>query len=139
MVKRDIVIAKIANINDSLSRLKEKQGISLGNFLNNRDVQDIVRINLLDAIQGCIDIASHIISDNDWGIPGSFSGLFDVLYEKKVISREMLEIMCSMAGFRNVIVHEYAKIDMNKVFNIFTNQLSDIEKYLEEIVLYCKL
>lgn len=71
MVDRDIIMSKIINIQKSLHRFKEKQKISREEFLKDIDVQDIVLLNLQNAIQGCVDIASHIISDNNWGVPGS--------------------------------------------------------------------
>jgi len=139
MVKKDVVIAKIANIKKSLDRLKEKQGVSFNKFSSDRDIQDIVLLNIQNAIQGCIDLASHFVSDNEWGVPGSLGGLFDVLCEKKVISRKTKEIMRSMTGFRNLIVHEYAEIDVNKVYDIYKNRLNDFNIFLKEISVYVKL
>lgn len=139
MVNRDIILAKIAHIQKSLERLKEKQTTPLKIFLEDRDIQDITLLNLQIAIQGCIDIAGHIVSDNNWGIPGSMGGLFDALYEKKAISGETTEIMRAMAGFRNLIVHEYARLDMPRVYDVFTNRLDDFNKFLKEIAVYVKL
>ena len=85
MVNRDIVTAKIIHIQESLERLKEKKEVSLQIFLKERDAQDVVLFNLQTAIQGCIDLASHIVSDNHWGVPENLGGLFDILRKKKVI------------------------------------------------------
>ena len=139
MVDKSIIMAKMANIKKNLDRLKEKQGLSNEEFRANQDVQDIVLLNLQTAIQGCIDIASHIISDNDWGVPGSLAGLFDILAEKKVISQDIKKIMRQMSGFRNLIVHEYAELDTDKVYSMFTNRLSDFNNFLKEISIYAKL
>lgn len=139
MVNRDVITAKISNIQKSLDRLKEKRGVDLEEFSRNRDVQDIVLLNLQVAIQGCIDIASHIISDDNWTIPGSLAGLFDILCEKKVVEEDIREIMRSMVGFRNLIVHEYAGLDINKIYDIFKNKLGDFNKYLKAISIYAKL
>ena len=139
MVNRDIVVAKIANIQKSIDRLKEKGAIEFKAFSKDRDTQDIVLLNLQTAIQGCIDIASHIISDNNWGIPGSLAGLFDTLCEKKVISEETRKIMRSMTGFRNLIVHEYARLETAKVYEIYTGRLSDFNLFLKQINGYLKL
>jgi len=138
MVDKSIIMAKMANIKKNLDRLKEKQEVGSKEFHANRDVQDIVLLNLQVAIQGCIDIASHIISDNDWGVPGSLAGLFDILSEKKVISQEMKKIMRQMVGFRNLIVHEYAELDMDKVYLVFTSRLADFNSFLREISVYAK-
>ena len=139
MVDKSIITAKMANIKKNLDRLKEKQGLSNEEFRANQDVQDIVLLNLQVAIQGCIDIASHIISDNNWGVPGSLAGLFDILTEKKVISEETKKIMRQMAGFRNLIVHEYAELDLDKVYFVFTDRLADFNNFLKEISIYAKL
>lgn len=139
MVNRDVIIAKIDNIQRSLDRLKEKQGLTVESFSNDRDIQDIALLNLQVAIQGCIDIASHIISDNNWGVPGSLGGLFDILYEKKIITCKTKEIMRSMVGFRNLIVHEYIRLDMTRVYAVFSSQLDDFAEFLKEISLYAKL
>ena len=139
MVDKSTITAKMANIKKNLDRLKEKRGLTNEEFCANQDVQDIVLLNLQAAIQGCIDIASHIISDNDWGMPGSLAGLFDILAEKKVISQEQKKIMRQMAGFRNLIVHEYAELDMDKIYSVFTTRLSDFNNFLKEISTYAKL
>lgn len=139
MVDRDIIIAKIANVQKSLNRLEEKQGIDVADFLKERDMQDIVLLNLQAAIQGCVDIASHIISDSGWSIPGSMAGLFDILYEKKAISEKTRDIMRPMVGFRNLIVHEYTELDMSIVYDIFSEKKGDFNLFLKEISLFAEL
>ena len=139
MVDKSIIRAKIAIVTDCLNRLKEKKWVSRELFLKDRDVQDIVLHNLQIAIQASTDIASHIVSDNDWPIPGTVMGLFDILEENKVITKKTSETLKKMAGFRNVIVHEYEGIDLNKVYDITKNRLSDFTTYLKQIIKRTKL
>lgn len=139
MVNQEVIVAKMANIKRSLERLKGKQDVEAKRFSLDRDIQDIVLLNLQITIQGCIDIASHIVSDNSWGVPGSLAGLFDILCEKKVITEETRKIMRSMVGFRNLIVHEYAGLDMGKVYTIFSSRLGDFSVFLKEISAYAEL
>ena len=136
VVNRDIVLAKMAHIQKNLARLNEKRGVSSVDFLKDKDIQDIVLLNLQAAIQGCIDTASRIVSDNNWGMPGSMASLFDILCEKDVISDETRKMMRFMVGFRNLIVHEYAELDMPKVYAIFNGELGDFHKFLKEINSY---
>ena len=139
MVNRDIIISKMAQIQDSLDRLKQRQKVSLLEFTDERDIQDIVLFNMQIAIQGCVDIASHIISYHNWGVIPSLAGMFEVLHEKKVISEKTHQAMVSMAGFRNLIVHEYVKLDMKRVHQFLTMHLDDIPTFLKEIAAYIKL
>ena len=139
MVSLSIIKTKIARIENSLSRLKEKQRVSFDEFKKDIDLQDIVLHNLQLAIQGCVDMASHIISDAGWAVPATLAELFDVLAEHKIISRELGEKLSKMAGFRNIIIHEYETIDFKKVYTILTKDREDIYLFLREIYVYAKL
>ena len=51
----------------------------------------------------------------------------------------MTEIMKKMVGFRNIIVHEYDEIDLDKVYRILANSLSDFDEFLKKIAIFAKL
>ncbi|ODS34467.1 MAG: hypothetical protein SCARUB_00341 [Candidatus Scalindua rubra] len=122
-----------------MSRLRDKKDVLLESFKNDLDLQDIVLRNLQLAIQGCIDIGSHVISDEGWGIVGSLNEIFYLLQTKGVIKGGLAERMVSMVGFRNVLVHEYEDINLDIVYNIVHSHLKDIDEYLLAVVGYFKL
>ena len=138
MVNRDIVLTKIAHVKESLNRLHQKQGLMLDQFVNDRDSQDIALFNMQTAIQGCIDIASHIVSDNNWGVPATLADLFDALYEHKVISQAVKSKLRLMVGLRNIIVHEYTGLDLTRVYVFLKEGLVDFDLFLKEIASYVK-
>ncbi len=139
MVNKSVILRKVSLIRHNLSRLKDKENVSLESLKNDLDIQDIVLHNLQLAIQGCIDIGSHVISDEGWGVAGSLNEIFYILQNKGVIKAEMVEKMISMVGFRNILVHEYENINFDIVYNILHHHLKDINEYLLVIVNYFKL
>ena len=139
MVNKSVILRKVSLIRHNLSRLKDKENVSLESLKNDLDIQDIVLHNLQLAIQGCIDIGSHVISDEGWGVAGSLNEIFYILQNKGVIKAEMVEKMISMVGFRNILVHEYENINFDIVYNILHRHLKDINEYLLVIVNYFKL
>lgn len=139
MVNQVLLKTKIAHIKNSLEKLTRKTRISLKEFKSDTDVQDIIIHNLQLAIQGTIDMASHIISDQGWGIPSTLVGLFDVLQEHSVIDEKLTDIMKRMVGFRNIIIHEYEDVDLDKVYQILTTRLGDFDDFLKQIAKYAKL
>ncbi len=76
MVDRDVIIAKAASVRFHLDRIAAKTNRGLDDFLCDVDRQDIVASNLHMAVESCIDIAAHIISENGWGVPGGASEMF---------------------------------------------------------------
>ena len=139
MVNQMLLRTKIAHIYKSIEKLSRKAKVSLQEFKSDTDTQDIVIHNLQLAIQGAIDIASHIISDEGWGVPNTLVVLFDILKEQNVIDAKTEGIMKSMVGFRNIIVHEYEEIDLDKVHQILTSRLKDFDDFLKQITKFAKL
>jgi len=136
VVKNSVIYKKISFINNNINRLRSKQHISEKEFVVDYDVRESVLLNLQQAIQGCIDVGSHIIADNGWGTPGSTSEIFYILQENKIISTTMAETMVKMCGFRNLIVHQYDDIDFEIVYFIYQHQIKDFEDFLNEIQIH---
>jgi len=81
MVSPETLARKISYIVSKIERLKNLGRPSKNKFFNSQDLQDMVLHNLQLAIQACIDIGVHIITDEGWGTPGSFSDVFYKLEE----------------------------------------------------------
>lgn len=139
MVDIDLVRSKISNMQRNIDRLKEKSGLPREQFQNSLDAQDIILHNLQLAIQICIDISNHIIADENWEVPTSLGNIFRILSRHKVISPEMADTMASMAGFRNILIHEYEEVDLKKVYDLLTHRLNDFENFAREIIEYLRL
>lgn len=138
MVDRDIVFSKIGSIQRCLRRIKQVTRLK-PESLENLDTQEIVILNLQRAIQGSIDLASHIIADEGWGVPQELRENFDILSDNDVISKDLTRQLRKMVGFRNIAVHEYETISVTILKSILINNLKDIEKFYSEIVRFYNL
>ena len=67
--------------------------------------------NLEVAAQECIDIANRIISMEQLEKPRDAYGAVEMLGKVGILPREMAERLATIAGFRNILVHEYLEID----------------------------
>lgn len=130
MVDRDLIVAKAAAVQKHLKRIEAKRGNNLEAFTQDIDRQDIVLFNLQMAIQNCVDIAAHIVGEEGFGIPGSTNELFYLLEENGYLPLEITEKMTRAVGFRNLMVHEYAKIDIEQIYIIAHEHLDDLNDYL---------
>jgi uncharacterized protein YutE (UPF0331/DUF86 family) len=66
MVNRDRVAAKVSELSDRVSRVKQHCPASPADLAANRDALDLVSFNLMLAVQACADVASHMIADEGW-------------------------------------------------------------------------
>ena len=133
LVDKDLLLSKASSVRRHLKRAKEKAEPDLTTFLADLDRQEIVMFNIHMAIQNCIDIAAHIISEEGFGIPDSTGEMFNILEENNYLSNELTQKMVKAAGLRNLIVHEYAKIEAKQVFSIVKKDIGDLNAYLQAI------
>ena len=133
MVDHDLIITKAGTAKAHLDRIADKVGTNLQLFIRDVDRQDIVAFNLHLAVENCIDIAAHIISENGWGVPGSASEMFYLLEEKGFVESALTERMIKAVGLRNLIVHEYGDIDLKRLFTIVREDLNDLTVFLSTV------
>lgn len=131
------LLRRILNaLNESLEHLKSKQAVLFEEYKNDRDIQAIVERRLETAIQSCIDIGNHIIAQQNLGSPSDYGEIFLILSQKGIINNKLADKLIKMAGFRNVLIHEYRDILIEKVYDILKNRLSDFYEFAQVILDY---
>ena len=79
-------------------------------------MRDIVERNLEIAAQCCIDISNRIISLEKAKKPQDYYEAFIRLGELKVLPEEFARNFAPIAGFRNILVHEYLGVNWDEVY-----------------------
>jgi len=135
-----IMVADRRKIQDRIDRIRrfkrdlEEFGlIPREAFRANRERQYAVLHAMQSAIEGCIEIASHIVSADRLGAPTDYAHLFSLLEENGVLPSAVAEAMRQMARFRNRIVHLYWDLDLDLVYGYLTGRLGDLDSYLAAI------
>lgn len=119
MVDKSLISKKLERVETYINQVHEKKDPGIKSFIADRDLQSIILFNLIQAIQTCIDIGAHLISDSGWRTPSTQAEIYEILSEQKVISKSLARKMIQMCGFRNRIVHEYEKTDMKIVHAVW--------------------
>lgn len=138
MVDRALLGRKLSELEIYLSQIKEFSKFTLTAYKKDWKTQRVVERTLQILIELCIDISNHIISDEGMRVPVGYADTFKVLMENKVIHKELFKTMEKMAKFRNVIVHQYGKIDPVIVVSILKRNLKDFDGYKKAIVRYTR-
>ncbi len=133
---KTVVLQKLENITNCLSRIESKKPFTLEELKTNYDIQDTISINLQRAIQAAIDLASHIISETNARTPKDSGDTFVILSEIEIIDRNMADLMIKASGFRNAIVHEYDGIDWIVVHTVCEKHLNLFKDFAKIILKY---
>lgn len=133
MVERAVIERLFSLIKGYLNDLKPVQGVSFSEYSKDIRLQRFVERTLHIAIEACLDIGNHIISDEGFREPEDNRDVFKVLGENRIITESLQKRLQDMASFRNLIVHSYAKIDNEVVFGILKKRLGDIEAFIKAV------
>ena len=136
MIDRDVVESKLRFLQEYLNDLKEYKDISLNDYRTSKKDQRFLERTLHLACECCIDIAAHIISRQGLREPKDNKDLFVILLEENIISENVCSTMIKMAKFRNIVVHDYARIEPEIVLGILRKDIGDFKKFGREIIGY---
>ena len=138
MIDRTLILSKASKVETCLKRIQKKTPEVMEQFLDDLDRQEIILFNLQMAIQNCIDMAAHIVSDQEMGVAGSTNEMFYMLQDNGYLDLNLTEKMVAAVGFRNLVVHEYEIVDLKRVFEIIQKDIFDLEDYLKTVLNKCK-
>ena len=130
MVCLEVIKQRLNQLSASINKIERFKGISLEDFMQDDIVQDVVEYNLFIAINMMIDIATRIVVDNNIGNPETLGEAFSILNKEKYINDDETKIYRNMVGLRNILSHEYLKIDKRVIYDILKNNLVDIKKFI---------
>jgi uncharacterized protein YutE (UPF0331/DUF86 family) len=133
---QQIVAQKIESLRRCINRVAEKTPTDVDQLINDADIQDILVLNLTRAVQLCVDVGSHIISESEESAPATMGDVFATLLTLGAITPTTSEAMRKAVGFRNVAVHNYDAINWEIVFAICQKSLPDFRRFVEEVSNY---
>ena len=120
---------RLERLKKSLTKLEPLREKNKDEFFQDDYLQDIVERNLEVAIQSCIDIANRIISLDGLEKPKDYYGAIIILGKENILPFDFAQKFAPIAGFRNILIHEYLDIDWDEVYN----NLKNIEHFYQFI------
>lgn len=121
---------RLDELNERLARLHPLREKKRTDFDQDPYLRDIVERNLEIAAQCCIDISHRIISLENARKPVDYYDAILRLGELSVLPPDFARHLAPLAGFRNILVHEYVNVDWDQVYSHLQN-LGDLERFAE--------
>lgn len=117
----------LEELRDSLDPEKPKMDVK---------TQWLIRYGLFECIQIVIDIACHLVSKYNLGNPKSYAECVELLRKYNYIPEDLEDKLVGMIGLRNKLIHEYLKIDLERLvrFFDFLNDFKEFAKAVEPFI-----
>ncbi len=138
MVDKTLILRKLSALDEYLKQISEYANVTLEAYAGDWKIQRIIERTLQMMIETCLDISGHIISDEKFRMPETYADMFRILVEKGILSKSRVDAFEKMARFRNIVVHDYERIDPEIVIGILKNNLGDFEDFKASVIKYLK-
>jgi len=133
MVDADILDRKSRASLHHIARLLARRPLDAAALEANEDLWNIVTMDLLQAIQPCIDLALHTVAHDALGLPEGPASAFALLARAGVIDRRLSVEMARAAGLRNLIAHRYGDLRHAEVARAVNDGLDTLRAFLAAV------
>lgn len=133
MLDRERILARIDELDGYLSELRQVAPQSFEAYKTIEKRRTCERL-LQIAIECVIDICGSMVAGLRLGLPGDADDVFEKLERASTISTPLRQTLRRMKGLRNILVHEYGKIDDELVWDTVQHRLGDFESFKQEIL-----
>ena len=123
---------RLERLNVCLKKLEPFEEKEIDEIIQDPYMQDIIERNLEVAAQAVIDIANRIISIEEFEKPRDYFEAIMRLGEAKVLPLDFAQKLAPIAGFRNILVHDYLDIDWNEVYSNL-HQMKDLSQFMKYV------
>lgn len=135
-ITRQKIFEKIHQLEEYLSYLKQikKEIKSEKAFLDDFHFYGLTERYLQLSCQVIIDTLNLLIIEEGIEKPDSGHEIVSFLFNKGIISENLFSRLEGVVGFRNILVHEYGKIDHKRIYKYLMVKLEDFEFFKKEIL-----
>lgn len=125
---------KINEISEFLEELKSIMPSGFEEYKSSIEKKAACERYVEKIIEAATDLAFLVIKNRKLRLPEDDIDAFNILLENKIIDKDLYSKLKDAKGMRNIISHQYGKIDDEIVFEAITEELEkDIKKFVEII------
>ena len=126
MVDREIYSRRLDALDTYLARARRLGEIDEAEFVATPSIHDLAERYLHLAAEAVLDLANHWIAERGLRTPETNRDTFTVIEEAGEIDAALAQRLRGWAGFRDILVHQYANIDHRVAYQSIRGDLGDL-------------
>lgn len=132
-LEREAIMPRIDGIRKNISKLQRLGQLPFEQF-SKGDSFDLAQHHLRLALEGVFHIGAHVLSRLPGGRTVEYREIAERLGDKGIVDQTFAKnALVPMAKLRNLLVHHYADLDAQKLYDVVNNHLVDIETFLRAV------
>jgi len=128
LVDGDRIAARLARLEHLLEQLEEIHARGEEAYRSDESLRLRAERALQLALQICLDVGAHLVSELGLEAPADYRGVFTSLRKGGLLDDDLATRLEDAAGLRSVLVHGYLDVDDRRVWQAL-GQLDDLRAF----------
>lgn len=138
MTKPQVILSLLKSLREGVELLRPVKSESLEEM-----TADLIRYNgvihlMQTSIEHVTDVCAHLLAGSGAEVPDGYREIIQKAGEYEFLPIDFAQRIAPMAGFRNIVVHNYLTVDPALVRKYLQENLGDFEQFIEYIFEYMK-
>lgn len=133
---REEIYSKLEDLKKYVQFLKSYQSHRKEELRENYTLRGAVERYLQLALECTLDVGEMIISKEGFRKPERYREVIEILGEEGILPREFAERFSPSMGFRNILVHRYAEVDLDELYRHLQDDLKDFDTFAKCVAKY---
>lgn len=129
MAQDEGILGHLRELDEATGDWERYRSITLAELRSDRDKRNMVLHALLVSIQASIDIANHLVAACSSRRPETYRESFSILCDEGLIPEDLGAQLSDLAGFRNILVHVYWRLNLDEVYEVLQDDLVTINRF----------
>ncbi|HOI60134.1 MAG TPA: DUF86 domain-containing protein [Candidatus Pacearchaeota archaeon] len=135
MLNKYFIEKKISLIREDIVRLKQLGSLTAEEIFSNFGKQAIIERLMERIVTRAIDINQHLISCLEKNkSPENYRDTFLFLSDLGIYDKDFGEKIAKSVGLRNILIHDYDKVDYTILYSSISDCILDYVKYCNYII-----
>jgi uncharacterized protein YutE (UPF0331/DUF86 family) len=133
MVDRARLAKYIHDLEEYLKHLTELRKHPIEKFLSDWRIYDLADRQLHLALETFLTIGEMIISEFGYAKPDTYADIPRILFDNGITSKQLRDKLVDLARFRNVLVHDYSRLDHERVYQHVQTDAETVKEFIDAI------
>lgn len=133
---KDRVNQKLSQLEEYIRQLRTLKDRPESEYTENSLTEAAAERMVYKAVQAGLDVAQQIAASLGFGPPRYYRDLFTQLGQHEIILPELQAKLEDMAGMRNKLAHEYAKVEPKQIYQVVQEDYQDLIELAKAVAKY---
>lgn len=138
MLDLEAIQTRLSRLDEYVRILRELRTINREEFVSDYRAYGLAERYLHLSIECLLDVCNMIVSGLGLRKPARYQEVVEILAEGDVLSESLARRLAGVAGFRNILVHEYLNVDRDLVYDYLHEGLAHLEAFASEVIQFLR-